>query len=868
MDGVTSLSVAADSSPATSRTSSSRLSAVDLPDQLQVATTGVDPRVRQMLKKYPDVLRPNFKTKDVKHDVVHHIKTNCPPISTRPRRLAPDKLRAVKADFQQMESWGSCSRANSPWSSAITVVPKKTGEIRSCGDYRPLNAATLPDKYPIPHIQDFNQSIAKAKVFGTIDLIRAYHQIPVAADDICKTAVTTPFGNFVFHAMPFGLRNAAQTFQRFMDVVVRGRDFVYVYIDDILIFSDDEETHFRNLDTLFKRLNEFGIAINISKSNFVAHDVNFLGFRVNAAGIAPLPSRVEAIVNYPEPTTVKQLLRFLGFVNFYRMTIKDAAEMEEPLYRLMDGSRTATGKFRNHDLVWSDAARQAMSCLKLALQNATTLAHPLPDAELGLFTDASDIAMGACLNQRAADSSSCSNVASDPSSLPDVARDWQPLGFFSRKFTTVQQSERYAPYSRELLAIKEGIKYFRHQVEGRQFTVYTDHKPLTTAFTKSSPDALPTTTRALTYISQFTTDIRHVAGDDNAAADALSRIESIVVNDFTDVATAQQDDDELRQLLTSDSSLQLVAIPLTEFQTAYNTRSRTRQSATSATTAGTLSLYVDRSCGVDRPYIPAPLRRDIFNAIHNTSHPGAKETLRQLSRRFVWPDMRKQVKAWAKNCIGCQRSKVSRHTIPDATTFLVPDERFAHVHMDIIHLLPSEGFRYCLTAVDRRTRWPEAWPISDMSADTVAHTFFSNWVARFGCPDVVTTDQGRNFESQLMSCLNNLLGTRRQRTTSYHPPLKWPGGATASSSESSPNGCRQHPMDDVAADRSAWTPQFIEGRHQSHSIANGLRHDTPSPRRVFQPRRRRKLRPDVVCQSASRHYLQHHPCPDILSRKD
>ena len=395
----------------------------------------------------------------------------------------------------------------------------------------------------------------------------------------------------------------------------------------------------RHLELLFERLNDYGIATNIPKCNFIAPAVDFLGFRVSADGIAPLPSRVAAIVTFPEPKTVKELLRFLGFVNFYRPTIKDAAAIEEPLYRLMDGSRTPAGKFRNHDLVWTDESRHALSALKQALESATTLAHPLPNAELALFTDASDIAMGACLNQRIAPDTSPhpnvvpdapsllsvddltrphQNVASDSSSRQTVAPDtsrqnvasgWQPLGFFSRKFTDVQRSQRYSPYSRELLAIKEGIKYFRHQVEGRQFAVYTDHKPLTTAFTKSSPDALPTTTRALTYISQFTTDIRHVSGDDNAAADALSRIETIVVNDFADVAAAQQDDDELKRLFADDSALQLVAVPLTEFQKAYGTRSATASrrpgpSATSRTPdPGSPTLWVDKSMGVDRPYI-------------------------------------------------------------------------------------------------------------------------------------------------------------------------------------------------------------------------------------------------------------------------
>ena len=131
--------------------------------------------------------------------------------------------------------------------------------------------------------------------------------------------------------------------------------------------------------------------------------------------------------------------------------------------------------------------------------------------------------------------------------------------------------------------------------------------------------------------------------------------------------------------------------------------------------------------------------------------------------------MKKQVKQWAKECLACQAAKVSRHTLPHPGVFVVPDERFAHVHLDIIHLPPSEERRYCLTAIDRFTRWPEAWPISETSAETVARTFFEGWICRFGSPSVVTTDQGRNFESQLVASLMTLTGTKRQRTTAYNP---------------------------------------------------------------------------------------------------
>lgn len=397
----------------------------DIVAGLRIAIDGVDTAVASVLRKYPEILNPNFKTKDVRHSVLHHIQTVGPPVSARPRRLPAHKFKAVKEEFERMVAQGICERANSPWSSAITVVPKKNGEWRPCGDYRALNAATIPDKYPIPHLQDFNQTIGKSSVFGSIDLNRAYHQIPVAPEDRNKTSVTTPFGSFVFFAMPFGLRNAAQTFQRFMDEVLRGLDFVYVYIDDILVFSGSKAEHLRNLDALFARLNSYGVSVNIDKSNFMDSAVDFLGYRVSSTGIAPLASKIQSITSFPKPKDVKSLLRFLGMANFYRTCMKGAAETQIPLYELTEGNRTHNGRFKNAPVVWNDRASHAFESVKQALKEAVTLSHPVDDAPLALFTDASDVAMGASLNQWTDGS-------------------WKPLGFFSRKFTPAQRSEKYS----------------------------------------------------------------------------------------------------------------------------------------------------------------------------------------------------------------------------------------------------------------------------------------------------------------------------------------------------------------------------------------------------------------------------------------
>jgi hypothetical protein len=344
--------------------------------------------------EYADVFPDEFLGMPPDRDIEFAMKLQpgTTPISKRPYRMPPAELAELKKQLQELLDKGFIRPSTSPWGFPALFVKKKDESLRLCIDYRPLNAVTIKNKYPLPCIDVLFDQLVRAKVFSKIDLRSGYHQIKIRASDILKTAFSTRYGLYEFLVMYFGLTNAPAYFMHLMNSVFMPEldKFVVVFIDDILVYSKNEEEHARHLHVVLQRLREHSLYTKLSKCDFWLKEIKFLGHTISQEGIAVDPDKVQEVMNWKPPMTVRQIRSFLGLSGYYRRFIPDFSRIAKPITELLK---------KEAKFVWGQKCEDAFHALRQHLTTAPVLVQPNNTKPFDVYCDAFGTGLGCVLMQ-------------------------------------------------------------------------------------------------------------------------------------------------------------------------------------------------------------------------------------------------------------------------------------------------------------------------------------------------------------------------------------------------------------------------------------------------------------------------------------
>uniref|UniRef100_A0A5S6R425 RNA-directed DNA polymerase n=1 Tax=Trichuris muris TaxID=70415 RepID=A0A5S6R425_TRIMR len=664
-----------------------------------------------------------------------------PPVRVPPRRLPAHFRHEVEAQLQTMLEHGIIQPSNSPWLAPAVFTRKKSGELRFCVDYRQLNKRTIKDAYPLPLPDEVQDRLGGATVFSTLDLNSGFWQLPIHPDDRHKTAFCPGpgLGLYEFCRMPFGLCGGPSSFQRLMDTVLRGLPFAMVYLDDVLIFSENQSLHCAHLKQVFHRCQTAGLTLRGSKCQIGRSEVRYLGHIFSRLGMSVDPLKTAVVANWPRPLNVTDVRRFLGLASYYRRYIKSFATIAKPLHQLTE---------HKAEFKWDQDCDAAFRLLKQSLSAAPTLASPDFGREFQLHTDASDVGLGAVLEQ-----------------------DGHVISHASR---LLRKSEKhYSTIEKECLALMFAVKQFRHYLLAKHFTVWTDHCPLQWLSGQKMEGRLA---RWAIALQEFDFTINYKRGLNNGNADALSRVphQPVMTASLTGNAGYLDSPTTWRTHQANDATLsQVIKVlkaptPMARWPPAY------RRHKTEMVMHDNIVFWkppAGNCAPVDRlPVAPPSLRPAILALCHDVptaGHMGFQRTLDRVRRTPFWPGFREDVRNYCESCSVCQRVKAPALRPPmQFSPIGRPWERLA---VDVLQLPPSRtGKTYVLTVQDYFTKWLVVRPISNQSAEVTVDTLLQIFTD-FGPPQILHSDQGRNFESLLLKQLCSLFGIRKTRCSPYHP---------------------------------------------------------------------------------------------------
>lgn len=662
------------------------------------------------------------------------------PIKQRYYPVSPFKQKIIDDEIKNMLDQGVIESSKSSWSSPVCLVRKKDDSYRFCIDYRQLNAVTKKDAYPLPYISAILDQLRDAKYLSSIDIKSAFFQVPLSESSREFTAFTVPGrGLYQFLRMPFGLTNAPATWQRIIDTVL-GADlqpFVLVYLDDIIIVSQDFDEHLRILSLVFDRLLAAGLVVSQKKCKFCLPELKYLGYVVDKYGLHPDPGKVEAILNISVPRNVSEVRRFIGTASWYRRFIPNFATILAPLTNLTKKSVKWN---------WSVNCEDSFKKIKECLVTAPILTCPDFTRTFILQTDSSSYGIGAVLSQE----------------FPDGER---AICFLSRSLT--RQERNYSAVQREALAVIYSIEHLRHYLEGVHFKVITDCHSLLWLLRLKDPQGR--LARWVLRLQPYDFELIHRKGKDHIVPDFLSRAVPVLA-DAIEVIPVDSPP------LFSDTN--------DKWYKGMIVKVNTNPEKFPSWRVESDMLYKYCKCRIPelsktsdywKIVIPKDKRLEILKRSHNdvtSGHVGVFKTFWKIRDRYYWPKMKCDILKYVKSCRVCAEQKPEQKR-PAGLMGTRPDirEPWQMISLDFIGPFPrsSRGYVHCLVVTDFYSKFVVTFPHRTATAKSLAKNIEEGIFLVYGAPQYLICDNGGPMKSKEFQNLCRRYKTKIFYTASYLP---------------------------------------------------------------------------------------------------